>query len=78
MAAEATSGSGKSRSDLMEEETVSHRSEVRREERMRSNASFLETAEAGAAMISVTAVLAMREVSRPAAHCWRDVRRAED
>lgn len=59
-------------------QTVSQRSGVRRVERMRSKASFLQTAEAGAATISSTAVLAMTAMSRPAADCWRAWRRALD
>ena len=79
MAAAETSGSGKLRSDLMPEMSESHRFGVRRgDERMRSKASFLHTAEAGAATISSTAVLAMTEVSRPAADCCKACRRAPD
>lgn len=69
MAAAVTSGSGKSRSLRMPTHTISHRSAVRRVERMRSKASFLETAEAGEATISSTADLAMTDISRPAADC---------
>ena len=76
IAAAVTSGSGKSRSERTPVMTVSHRSEVRRVERMRSKASFLETAEAGEATISSTADLARMEMSRPAADCWRAWRRA--
>lgn len=70
-AAAVTSGSGKWKSVRIPVQTVSHRSGVRRVERMRSKASFLQTAEAGAATISSTADLAMTEMSRPAADCWR-------
>lgn len=77
-AAEVTSASGKLRSVRMPAATVSHRSAVRRVERMRSKASFLETAEAGEATISSTADLASREMSRPAADCCRAWRRAPD
>lgn len=68
-AAAVTSGSGKSRSFRTPMHTISHRSGVRRVERMRSKASFLETAEAGEATISSTADLARTEISRPAADC---------
>lgn len=51
---------------------------MRRVDRMRSKASFLDTAEAGEAMTSSTADLAMTEMSRPAADCWRAWRRAPD
>lgn len=78
MAAAETSGSGKWRSVRMPTQTVSQRSGVRRVDRIRSKASFLQTAEAGAATISSTAVLAMTAVSRPAADCWRAWRRAPD
>lgn len=77
-AAAVTSGSGKSRSVRMPVQTVSHRSAVRRVERIRSKASFLETAEAGEATISSTADLAMTEMSLPAADCWRAWRSAPD
>lgn len=77
-AAAVTSGSGKSRSVRIPVQTVSHRSDVRRVDRMRSNASFLDTAEAGDATISSTADLAMTEMSRPAADCWRAWRSAPD
>lgn len=69
MAAAVTSGSGKWRSERMPVQTVSHRSAVRRVERIKSKESFLQTAEAGAATISSTADLAMTEMSRPAADC---------
>lgn len=47
-------------------------------DRIRSKASFLDTAEAGEAMTSSTADLAMTEMSRPAADCWRAWRSAPD
>lgn len=59
-------------------QTVSQRSGVNRVERMRSKASFLQTADAGAATISSTAVFAITAMSRPAADCWRAWRRALD
>ncbi|PON95304.1 hypothetical protein TorRG33x02_088260 [Trema orientale] len=77
-AAAVTSGSGKSKSVRMPVQTVSQRSAVRRVDRMRSKASFLQTAEAGEATISSTADLAMTEMSRPAADCCRAWRRAPD
>lgn len=77
-AAAVTSGSGKSKSLRMPVQTVSQRSAVRRVDRIRSKASFLQTAEAGEATISSTADLAMTEMSRPAADCWRAWRRALD
>lgn len=77
-AAAVTSGSGKSRSLRIPVQTVSQRSEVRRVDRIRSKASFLDTAEAGEATISSTADLAMTEMSRPAADCWRAWRSAPD
>jgi len=70
-----TSGSGKWRSVRMSSQTDSQRSGVRWVEQMRSKANFLQTAEAGAATISSTEVLAM---SRPVANCWRAWRRALD
>ncbi|GER47487.1 von Willebrand factor C domain-containing protein [Striga asiatica] len=78
MAAAVTSGSGKSRSLRMPVHTVSHRSAVRRVERMRSKASFFETAEAGEATISSTADFAMTEISRPAADCCSACSNAPD
>lgn len=71
IAAAVTSGSGKWRSERMPEQTESQRSAVKREQRIRSKDSFLQTAEAGAATISSTAVLAITEMSRPAADCCR-------
>lgn len=77
-AAATTSGSGKCKSLRMPIETESQRSAVKRVDRIRSKASFLQTAEAGAATISSTADLAITEISRPAAECWRAERRAPD
>lgn len=78
-AAAETSGSGKSRSVLMPLTTESHRSGVSRGvERIKSNASFLQTAEAGEETISSTAVLAITEVSLPAADCCKACKRAPD
>lgn len=70
-AAAVTSGSGKWRSVLTPEQTVSQRSGVRRVDLMRSKASFLQTADAGEATISSTADFAITDMSRPAADCWR-------
>lgn len=70
-AAAVTSGSGNSRSLRIPVQTISHKSAVRRVDLIRSKASFLEMAEAGAATISSTADFAMMEISRPAADCCR-------
>lgn len=77
-AAAETSGSGKSRSVRMPVQTISQRSAVRRVDRMRSKANFLQTAEAGEATISSQADLARAEMSLPAADCWRAWSRAPD
>lgn len=76
--AAVTSGSGKSKSLRIPVHTISHRSVVKRVDLMRSNASFLDMAEAGEATISSTADLAMTEMSLPAADCWRAWRSAPD
>lgn len=51
---------------------------MRRVDLIKSNASFLHTADAGDATISSQADLAMTEISLPAADCWRAWRRAPD
>lgn len=74
--AAVTSGSGKSKSFFIPLQTVSHWSFVNRVQRMRSKASFLQTAEAGDAMISSQADFEMADMSLPAAECCRACRRA--
>lgn len=75
----ATSGSGKDRSERREESrSGSRRSGGRGSARRRSSARRLQTAEEGAARISVAAVRASAETSRPAAHCCRACKSADD
>lgn len=74
--AAVTSGSGKSKSFFIPLQTVSHWSFVKRVQRMRSKASFLQTAEAGDAMISSQADFETEDMSLPAAECCRACRRA--